>query len=249
MLEDLQSPFEVAVVMTTIVRPTIVQAIRSVYAQSGVGRIQVLIGIDRWEGERIVLDKLISERPENVSITVLDPGYSTSQRHGGLYPSACGGAIKTILSYAANSRYVTYLDDDNWYAPEHLSSLLSAIHGCDWAFSLRYFVDARTDELLCPDTWESVGPGRGVYAREQGGFVDTNCFVLDKLACHDVFPEWAMARYAGGTGADRQVLQRLLHRSYGTNDAHTLYYRLNVEHHHPAFLTVLDSKRTLRAHG
>ncbi|HTR56642.1 MAG TPA: glycosyltransferase family 2 protein [Casimicrobiaceae bacterium] len=236
MVDDLQTPFDVGVVMVTIVRSTFAQALRSIYQQRFAGRIQVLIGIDRWQGERSVLDQLIGERPSNVAVTVVDLGYSTSQRHGGLYPSHYGGALKSILSYAANSRYVTYLDDDNWYAPDHLTTLLAAIAGRDWAFSLRYFVDAPTGEMLCPDTWESVGPGRGVYADSQGGFVDTNCFLIDKLACHDVFPEWAMTRYAGGTGGDRQILQRLLKRPYGTNGAHTLYYRQNLIGHHPYLL-------------
>lgn len=234
--DDLQAPFDVGVVMVTIVRPTIAQALRSVYAQRFDGRIQVLIGIDRWQGERGVLAQLIDERPTNVAVTVLDLGYSTSQRNGGLYPSHFGGALKTILSYAANSRYVTYLDDDNWYAPDHLATLLAAVAGKDWAFALRHLVEARTGESLCPDTWESVGPDRGVYAEAQGGFVDTNCFLIDKLACHDVFPEWAMTRYAGGTGGDRQVLRRLRERPWGTNGAHTLYYRQHLTGLHPYLL-------------
>jgi hypothetical protein len=224
------------VVMVTIVRPTFEQALRSIYTQRFAGRIQVLIGIDRWKGERSAFDQLVRERPDNVSVTVVDLGYSTSQRNGGLYPSAYGGALKTILSYAANSRYVAYLDDDNWYAPDHLGTLLAAISGKDWAFSLRHFVNAPTGELLCPDTWESVGPDRGVYASSQGGFVDTNCFLIDKLACHDVFTEWAMTRYAGGSGGDRQILQRLRERPWGTNNAHTVYYRQNLIGHHPYLL-------------
>ena len=234
--EDLQTPFDVGVVMVTVLRPTFAQALRSIYAQALEGRIQVLVGIDQWKGERSTLEALVAERPPNVSVTVLDLGYSTSQRHGGVYPSSYGGGLKTILSYAANSRYVTYLDDDNWYAPDHLSTMLAAIAGKEWAFSLRHFVDEATGDVLCPDTWASLGPGRGVYAQAQGGFVDTNCFLIDKIACHDVLTEWAMTRYAGGTGGDRQVLARLMNRPYGTNDAHTLYYRLKLAGHHPYLL-------------
>jgi len=236
MPDDLQTPFDVAVVMATIVRPTLPQALHSIYAQRFAGRIQVLIGIDRWAGERGTLDQLVRQRPPHVALTLVDLGYSTSQRNGGLYPSAYGGALKTILSYAANSRYVAYLDDDNWYATDHLATLLAAVSGKDWAFSLRYFVDAPTGELLCPDTWESVGPDRGVYGPAQGGFVDTNCYLIDKLACHDVFPEWAMPRYTGGTGGDRQILERLKARPFGTNDAHTVYYRQDLVGLHPYLL-------------
>ena len=236
MLADLQTPFDVAVVMATIVRPTFAQALHSIYAQRFEGRIQVLIGIDRWAGNRAALEQLVSQRPSHVAVTVVDLGYSTSQRNGGLYPSAYGGALKTILSYAANSRYVTYLDDDNWYAADHLATLRDAISGKDWAFSLRYFVEATTGELLCPDTWESMGPERGVYGQAQGGFVDTNCYLIDKLACHDVFQEWAMTRYAGGTGGDRQILHRLKRRPWGTNNAHSVYYRHSLAGQHPYLL-------------
>lgn len=236
MSTDLQSPFDASVVMVTVVRETFAQALRSVYAQVFAGRIQVLVGVDRWLGDRAMVEQLAQEAPSHVAVTTVDLGYSTSQRNGGLYPSHYGGALKTILSYAANSRYVTYLDDDNWYAPAHIASMLAAVAGKAWAFSLRHFVDAASGAPLCPDTWESLGPTRGVYAQAQGGFVDTNCFFIDKLACHDVFPEWAVTRFAGGTGGDRQVLEKLRGRPFGGNGAHTLYYRTRLAGLHPYLL-------------
>ena len=236
MNNDTQTPFEVAIIMATVVRPSLAQAIRSIYAQRFGGRVQILVGIDRWEGERAVVEALLAECPAHMAVTLLDLGYSTSQRHGGIYPSHFGGALKTILSFAANSRYVTYLDDDNWYAPEHLATMRSAVEGKAWAFALRHFVESDSGDLLCPDTWESMGPGRGVYAQAQGGFVDTNCYCIDTQQCADVFPEWAMTRFAGGTGGDRQILQRLRNRPWGTNGAHTVYYRQRLAGLHPYLL-------------
>lgn len=236
MTDELQPPFDVGVVMVTVVRPTLVQAVRSVFAQRFSGRIQVLIGIDRWAGERALVEQLTRERPSHVAVTTLDLGYSTSQRNGGLYPSRYGGALKTILSYAANSRVVTYLDDDNWYAADHVATMLDAIAGKAWAFSLRHFVDAETGDALCDDTWESMGPGRGVYAKAQGGFVDTNCLFIDKLACNNVFPEWGMTRFANGTGGDRQVLAKLRTCPWGTNSAHSVHYRTTLARQHPYLL-------------
>ena len=58
--------------MTTVVRPSLAQAIRSVYAQRFTGRIQILVGIDRWEGERAVLDGLLAECPSHVAVTEVD---------------------------------------------------------------------------------------------------------------------------------------------------------------------------------
>ena len=233
---DLQTPFDVGIVIATVVRPTLAGAVESVFAQRFAGRIQVLIGVDRWHGDRAIVEELRAKKPSHVEITVLDLGYSTSQRNGGLYPSHYGGALKTILSYAANSRHVTYLDDDNWYAPDHLATMIPAVNGKAWAYALRTFVDAASGDVLCPDTWESLGPGRGVYGASQGGFVDTNCFFIDKLACNDVFAEWGMTRFAGGTGGDRQVLEKLRGRPFGTNDAHTVFYRTTLEGQHPYLL-------------
>jgi len=236
MAHDLQTPFDAGIVMVTIVRDTFAQALRSVFAQAFAGRIQVLVGVDRWHGDRSVVEELARSSPSHIVVTTMDLGYSTSQRNGGLYPSHYGGALKTILSYAANSRYVTYLDDDNWLAPDHVASMLAAVAGKAWAFALRHFVDDRTGAPLCPDTWESVGPDRGVYGKAQGGFVDTNCYFIDKLACNDVFPEWAMTRFAGGTGGDRQVLAKLRGRPWGTNNAHTVFYRTPLAGIHPYLL-------------
>jgi hypothetical protein len=236
MTADLQTPFDVGIVTVTVVRQTLPQALRSVFTQRFSGRIQVLVGVDRWVGDRAMAEQLRAEAPSHVAVTLLDLGYSTSQRNGGVYPSHYGGALKTILSYAANSRYVTYLDDDNWYAPDHVATMLEAVAGKAWAFSLRHFVDAESGTPLCPDTWESLGPDRGVYANAQGGFVDTNCYFIDKLACNDVFPEWAMTRFAGGTGGDRQVLEKLRGRPFGTNGAHTVFYRTRLVGLHPYLL-------------
>lgn len=222
--------------MATVVRDTLPQALRSVFAQEFAGRIRVMIGIDRWAGQREAVEQLAAQSPSHVTVSVLDLGYSTSQRHGGTWPSHYGGALKTILSYAVNSRYVTYLDDDNWYSPDHVSSMMKAIQGKAWAYALRHFVDAASGEPLCPDTWESVGPDRGVYASAQGGFVDTNSYLIDAFACYDVFPEWAMTRFAGGTGGDRQVFQKLRTRPWGTNGAHTVYYRTKLARRHPYLL-------------
>ena len=45
-----------------------------------------------------------------------------------------------------------------------------------------------------------------------------------------------MTRYAGGTGGDRQVLEKLRGRPFGTNDAHTVFYRTTLAQQHPYLL-------------
>ena len=47
---DLQTSFDVAVVMPTLLRPSLKRAVESVFAQDVRGRVQILIGVDVAEG-------------------------------------------------------------------------------------------------------------------------------------------------------------------------------------------------------
>lgn len=200
---------DAAVIVPTTLRPSLARALRSVYAQDFAGRVQIMLGIDVATGSRALLRKLRDECPQHMTLTVLDLGYSTSKRHGGFYPAYGGGALRTVLSYAANARHVAYLDDDNWWAPSHLSDLTAAIKGHDCAWSYRWYVHPKTQQPMCIDRWESVGPGRGVYRKKFDGFIDTNCWLLDKRKCHWMLPAWCIPTTRRGEGEDRIVYERL----------------------------------------
>lgn len=200
---------EAAAIIPTILRSQLRRAVRSVFEQDLKGSIQIMLGIDHGEGSREIVEELKAECPANRSITVMDLGYSTSSFRGGFYRNWSGGAMRTMLSYAANSRYLAYLDDDNWWAPNHVSSLLTAIKGADWAYSYRWYVDPATQKPLFIDQWESVGPDKGVSAATRKGFVDTNCLMIDKQACHWDLPAWCIADNEKGAGVDRTIFDRL----------------------------------------
>ena len=131
--------FAAAVVLPTILRPSLLRAVKSVYAQDALGSLQLLLGIDTKVGDPGLLEQIVALKPDNWVLTICDLGYSTAVRNGGIYPAGDGGSLRTILSYAANSPFVAYLDDDNWWAPDHLSSLLQSNRGrilCRCAFLL-----------------------------------------------------------------------------------------------------------------
>ena len=223
-----QQPFDVAVVLPTLLRPSLTRAVRSIFAQEFPGRIQVLIGIDTADGDRGQLEILRRECPVNIAFDVFDPGYSTSIQHGGLYPNRCSGSLRTILTYAANSRHVAYLDDDNWWAPDHLAALHAAIEDRDWSWSQRWFVEPEGNEPICVDEWESVGPDAGLYRERYGGFVDTSSLMLDKLACHHVIPYWSLTPYEDGRGEDRLIFEQLKDRDQRGTGRPSSFYTLSV---------------------
>jgi hypothetical protein len=228
--EVLQHPFQVAVVIPSILRPEIATALRSVFAQDLDGRIQVLIGVDR-PGDIAPVEAACADRPGNCTVQLLWPGYSTSARHGGITAARDGGALRNILSLLANSPYVAYLDDDNWWRPDHLRLLYQQMLHADWAFSLRWFVHPESRRPICIDEWESVGPGKGFFKDRFNGFADPNTLMLNKLVCADVLPYWnqPLPQDATGMSADRTVFDALMRRHQGaTSGEPTCFYTMNA---------------------
>jgi hypothetical protein len=239
-----QRPADVAVVVPTILRPSLLKAARSVYAQEFAGRIQLLVGVDVAEGDPSVLEALRADCPRDVALTVLDLGYSTSTRHGGLHSNHNGGALRTILSFAANAPRVAYLDDNDWWGRDHLAGLCATLEaGHDWAFSLRWIVDPATGWPVCPDQWDSVGPGRGSDQARFGGFCSPSTLMLDKRACARMLHLWSEAPFADGSGEDRLVFDALSKGFKGAGSGlHTAFTTLSPqamadEHHVREFLT------------
>jgi hypothetical protein len=216
--------------MPTILRPELMGALRSIFAQTIQGRIQVLIGIDQPTADLSLLDAACQGRPPNCAVQVYYPGYSTSVRFGGLSPARDGGVLRCVLSYLANSRHIAYLDDDNWWRPDHLQLLHAAMSDADWAFSLRWFVHPTSRRAICVDQWESLGPGLGVFNGEFGGFVDANCLMLNKVACEPVVCEWnrPLAGDPKGMSADRNVFNVLSRYFKGAATAQpTVFYTMD----------------------
>jgi len=245
-LASVQRPFDAAVVIPTVLRPTLRDAVLSVFRQSFPGRLQILIGVDLPKGDSGVLDEILARRPPRHAVTLLDLGYSVSVRNGGVHLDGLGGTMRAILSYMANSRYVAYLDDDNWWAEGHVESLLKAIPGHDWAFSLRWFVDEVTRQPVGIDNFESIGPGQGVYTVGLGGWVDPNCLMIDKLACEPVLRCWSTQFPFRGTNwsSDRAVFDALRHRRFICTSEPTAFYAMHrSDPNHAARLKYLQESQ------
>ena len=223
-----QVPADIAVVMPTLLRPSIVDAIESVYAQEFEGRIQIMVGVDVAQASSEPLLDVLGRRPAHVSALVLALPWSTSARHGGVHSPDDGGSLRAVLSLAANALYVAYLDDDNVWLPAHLRVLHEAIGDASWAFTQRMIVDKGTDKDLVPDIWDSAGPGRG---RLKGGFVDTNCLFVDKARMAHAFAAWAQTLdEKPGFSADRRFFNALAGSPYVAVNTPTVRYRIPEAH-------------------
>ena len=243
---DLQNSFDFAVVMPTTLRTTIHQALSSIFRQKFDGRVQVLIGVDVPLGSIAALEQTCCAVPERQCVFCLYPGYSTSRRYGGQHAAWDGGALRTMLSYLAQSRFVAYLDDDNWWSSDHLASLQQALIGGEWAYSGRWFVHPRSRRPICKDDWESVGPGRGEF-RHLGGWSDPNCIAMNKPICEAVLPWWSIPLRNSHTAmdADRNVFRILNSQFSGrATGQHSVFYALNeADERHERTIRLIGADR------
>ncbi len=221
---------DVAVVMQTVCRDSLLRAVRSVYRQDFRGTIHLVLGIDvdpTGQKERL-LGLIRLEKPANVVLTVIDLGYSTSSRHGGLHSCAFGGSLRSILTLAASAPAIAFLDDDDWYLPAHLRLIIEAVAGRPWAFSLCFYADSDTSQALHVDELESVGPDQGIFALRFGGFVRPSALIVETLGFAPYAPLWSQALTAQGDGEDRRVFDVLRQLpGYGQTGVATVCYSLD----------------------
>ncbi|MEO8487733.1 MAG: hypothetical protein ABI585_15510 [Betaproteobacteria bacterium] len=235
MATDLQTPFDVAVVLFTKRTGALAGAVRSVYKQAFDGRIQILVGVDGREADRAVLPALAREAPESMTLTVVDPGYSTARSRGGLHAPEAGGSLRAALTLLANARHVAYLSEVNQYAPHHLDALRRAIGDRAWAWTQRWFTDARNGQVICRDDWESAGPGAGTFAKSEGGFVAPDALLVDKLACAAALPALLNAD-PQGRGEDRRFFQAIRALPNAGTGEPSVYANIFVANQHPFML-------------
>ena len=136
---------------------------------------------------------------------------------GGFY----GQRIYAAFSHLVNKDYVFFLDQDNWYEPTHVESMINTIEttGCQWAYSLRniYSVDGK---YLLRDDCESLGKWK---AWTNTNMVDTNCYCIPREIAIKIASFWH-----SGWGEDRVIFNVLHHNfnNYECTGEYTINYRL-----------------------
>ncbi len=134
-----------------------------------------------------------------------------------------GHRVYSACSFLVNADIICYLDEDNWYEPNHVEELVNVIKdGNDWAYSLRKIYD-KQGEYLCEDNCESLGKWP-VYFNHEVFHIDTSSFAVKR----DVATRIGHAWY-GQWGADRQFFGAIKQHfpKYECTRKHTLGYRLD----------------------
>lgn len=195
------------------------QCARSVQAQT-YRRLRHLVVVDGPEFAAPARRALRAVRPRKVPVDVLQLPRNTGG--GGWF----GHRIYAAVPHLVDEELVLFLDQDNWYDPDHVAALVSTFRRgrLDWAHSLRKIVD-RDGELVARDDCESLGKWP-IWSSRRGKpryLVDTSCFACRRDVLIQVCGSWHR-----GTGADR-VMTFFMRRHfprYGCSGRYSLNYRL-----------------------
>lgn len=134
-----------------------------------------------------------------------------------------GHRVYAACSFLVNADIILYLDEDNWFMPDHVESLVDVIkQGNDWAYSLRKIYN-KNGNYLCDDNCESLGK-YSTYVNSQAFLIDTSCYAVKRDLAVRIGHAWY-----GQWGADRQffaAVRQYFPKFDGTGQ-HTLCYRLD----------------------
>jgi glycosyltransferase involved in cell wall biosynthesis len=145
-------------------------------------------------------------------------------------PRANGGGgygmapVFALAPFAITEDVICYLDDDNWYEPDHIESLVEMIekHDLGWAYSYRKIVD-NEGNFICEDNCESLG----MQLNSANHYlVDNSCYAVRTNVARRHSHAWYVP-----VVSDRSFQAELMRAglSVGTTGKHSVNYRLSKD--------------------
>jgi glycosyltransferase involved in cell wall biosynthesis len=134
-----------------------------------------------------------------------------------------GHRVYAACSFLVNADIICYLDEDNWYEPNHVEKLVKAIEtGAQWAYSLRKIYD-KHGNYICDDNCESLGKWP-IFFNNDAYHIDTSSFAIRRDVAVNIGHAWY-----GQWGADRQFFSNLkkFFPNFECTGEHSLCYRLD----------------------
>jgi hypothetical protein len=135
-----------------------------------------------------------------------------------------GHRVMAGFSHLVNHDYMLFLDQDNWYQPDHVEICLDELKrfNFDYVYSLRRIHDEHGN-YVCDDNCESLGRWP-VWVNDDAFLVDTSSYCYKTEFFNQVGYLWHH-----GWGADRRFFTILKdhfkHKNFGCTSKYTLNYR------------------------
>jgi len=201
------------VIIPTTGEDTLIDAINSVIYQTYDAKALVVVDGIHYHQRTAELLYPFMDIDANIEVVYLRSNVGAN----GFY----GHRIYAAFSHLVNEDYVFFLDQDNWFEPDHV---LECVQACErynlpWSYSLRNICD-QAGNFICEDNCESLGKFKGWTGNYH---IDTNCYCLRREVAVAVSSAWH-----GGYGQDRVFYNTLNQHfpNYQYTGNHSVNYRL-----------------------
>lgn len=203
----------VVVVTPSILSSKLIDAIESVSNQT-YSNLTHLIVVDGEEH----LSKMPRLGIKNLKFMTLP--WNTGKTDGDFY----GHRIYAGIPHFLNADYIFFLDEDNWYEPDHVASLVEVLdRGNDFAHSLRKIYNP-DKSYVADDNCEALGQWPIFFSHDNPQYLaDTSSFAFNRK-----FLEKTCHIWHSGWGGDRRYFYSVKDvAKWDTCRKHTLCYRLD----------------------
>ena len=206
----------VTVITPTIGSSKLIDAAVSVESQT-YKNIKHLVVVDgpQYMDKVLELDRNLPHERRQITVAPENTGAN------GFY----GHRIYSGYPHLINSDYIFFLDEDNWYAPNHVATLVETLERgqLDFAFSLRK-IYTPDKHYVCDDNCESLGKWPIYFTHDNPQYlIDTSSFAFNRNFLIQTSQLWH-----SGWGGDRRYFYSVKDQArYDTNGKHTLCYRLD----------------------
>jgi glycosyltransferase involved in cell wall biosynthesis len=160
------------VIIPTTGADTLYDAVDSLVRQD-YENLTILVVVDGKEYSKRVLN-IISDIPISHRTNIEIVHLSENTGANGWY----GQRIYASFAYLVNQDYVLFLDQDNWFKSNHVSSMINTLESTnsDWVYSLRE-IFSKSKEFLVKDNCESLGRWNPFTDYR---LVDNNCYCFKR---------------------------------------------------------------------
>lgn len=234
-----------AVIIATTGRPTLRRAVQSVIDQTHPDTVAVVV-VDGPQFGPATLEALEGMLP-HPRVQLLPLPQNTGA--GGYMGHRIYGAVPQLL----NQDWLFFLDDDNWYEPDHVAECVGScvVHGLSWCAAMRKIYEP-SGALLCVDECESLAVVP-VWFNESMHHVDTNCFCLSRSLAVQLAQHWHRPQRIDrtehfDTNADVLIANVLIQDAprFALVAKPTVNYTLGSRQHSPAGQFFLDGNAATR---
>lgn len=203
----------VAVITSTIGRPELERAILSVQNQTYPCKHYIFVDGEQYHQQA---GEILQKFTNNLVVTYLPMNTGAN--------GWTNSSINAIAPFLLKEDIVCFLDDDNWFEPNHVEAGVKVMveHQADYAYALRNFYDSKGN-FVCVDAAESLGDysrgyqdpigvqieldGQSFTLNVRGNtdnHIDTNCYFMTKEVARFVSYTWH-----SGIHNDRNVYKKL----------------------------------------